>query len=114
MSIEKYLSTLTLDQLNYCKQKASELIDKAAQQEKKYVWLISELIPDGMCNIAWFKEEDYEKACNRFLEVFKERFPVKARCLSSSRFAPSYCDIPVLRVERVTQMEYDEYFPEED
>ena len=38
MSIEKYLSTLTLDQLNYCKQKASELIDKAAQQEKKYVW----------------------------------------------------------------------------
>ena len=107
MSIEKYLSTLTLDQLNYCKQKASELIDKAAQQEKKYVWIIS----DGMCNIAWFKEEDYEKACNRFLEVFKERFPDKARCLLSSRFAPSYCDIPVLRVERVTQMEYDEYFP---
>ena len=107
MSIEKYLSTLTLDQLNYCKQKASELIDKAAQQEKKYVWLIS----DGMCNIAWFKEEDYEKACNRFLEVFEERFPVKARRPPSSRFAPSYCDIPVLRVERVTQMEYDEYFP---
>lgn len=104
MSIEKYLSTLTLDQLNYCKQKASELIDKAAQQEKKYVWLIS----DGMCNIAWFKEEDYEKACNRFLEVFK------ARCLLSSRFAPSYCDIPVLCIESVTQMEYDEYFPEED
>ena len=114
MSIEKYLSTLTLDQLNYCKQKASELIDKAAQQEKKYVWLISY----GMCNIAWFKEEDYEKACNRFLEVFlevfKERFPDKERCLLSSRFAHSYCDIPVLRVERVTQMEYDEYFPEED
>lgn len=100
MSIEKYLSTLTLDQLNYCKQKASELVDKAAQQEKKYVWLIS----DGMCNIAWFKEEDYEKACNKFLE----------RCLLSSRFAPSYCDTHVLRVERVTQMEYDEYFPEED
>ena len=110
MSIEKYLSTLTLDQLNYCKQKASELIDKAAQQENKYVWFISY----GMCNIAWFKEEDYEKACDRFLEVFKERFPDRAWYLLSSRFAPSYCDIPVLRVERVTQMEYDEYFPEED
>ena len=107
MSIEKYLSTLTLDQLNYCKQKASELIDKAAQQEKKYVWLISY----GMCNIAWFKEEDYEKACNRFLEVFKERFPYQAWYLLSRRSPPSYCDIPVLRVERVTQMEYDEYFP---
>ena len=110
MSIEKYLSTLTLDQLNYCKQKASELIDKAAQQEKKYVWLIS----DGMCNIAWFKEEDYEKACNRFLEVFKERFPDRAWRLLSSRIAIPYCGIPVLRVERVTQMEYDVYFPEED
>ena len=73
MSIEKYLSTLTLDQLNYCKQKASELINKAAQQEKKYVWFISY----GMCNIAWFKEEIMKRLVTGFWKCLKNAFQIK-------------------------------------
>lgn len=107
---DDWLGMLSLDQLRYAREQADAIIKKAEEQPKRTVWVVSK----GSYNDGWYREDEYEKAADHLLRIFKERFMQEAgdyieKPYGYLRFSES---VPRIYPERCTQLEYDtEWFP---
>jgi len=107
---DDWIKQLSLDQLRYARQQMNDKIAMAEQAPRRTVWCVD----GGITVDAWYREDEYEKAADHFLRIFKERFIEEAKAFkggpgSIHDFRQS---IPSLEPTRVTQLEYDtEYFP---
>lgn len=107
---DEWIKQLTLDQLRYARQQMDAKITAAEEQPWRTVWAVD----DGICVDAWYREEDFEKAADHLLRIFKDAFVREAQHFkggpnSIHEFKQS---IPSISPRRVTQLEYDnEYFP---
>lgn len=105
-----WVAQLTLDQLRYARQQMDEKIKKAEESPKRTVWCVD----DGICFDAFYREEDYEKAADHLLRIYKDVFVRESKDFkggpgSVHEFNKS---VPSVSPLRVTQLEYDnEYFP---
>jgi hypothetical protein len=102
---DEWIKQLTLDQLRYARQQMDAKIAAAEEQPRRTVWAVD----DGICVEAWYREEDYEKAADHLLRIFKEAFVKEAKDFkggpnSIHEFKQS---IPSISPHRVTQLEYD-------
>ncbi|MCY1294948.1 hypothetical protein D9M69_600440 [compost metagenome] len=108
---DAWIATLNLDQLRYAREKADEIIKKAEEAPRRTVWLVA---MSGW-NEGWYREDEYEKAADHLLRIFKDRFTQEAKDFleepfGASRFAD---EIPRIIPFRCTQHEYDtEWFPQ--
>lgn len=107
---DEWLSTLTLDQLRYAREKADEKIKKAEESPRRTVWLVS------ICgwNDGWYREDDYEKAAEHLLRVFRDKFVQAAKDFLDQPYARSQFteETPRIIPFRCTQHEYEtEWFP---
>lgn len=113
MSTAEYLNTLTIDQLRYARDYADEKIKQAEDGLKRVVWQVCR---DGIQVDSSYREEEYEKAADRLIAIFKEHFVYEAQNLlefrgSTYQFSK---EIPSIEAMYVTQTEYDaEWFPAE-
>lgn len=111
VSTDDWIGALTLDQLRYARDKANEKIAAAEAQPKRTVWRVCR---GGICE-GNYREEEYEKAADHLLRIFKDRFIQEAKDFleepyGRARFAD---EIPRIVPFRVTQHEYDtEWFPQ--
>ena len=110
VSTDEWIKHLTLDQLRYARQQMHEKISTAEQQPKRTVWGVY----DGIVVDTWYREEDYEKAADHLLRIFKAAFIGEAKHFKGG--PNSVIDfkraVPTIYPQRVTQIEYDtEYFP---
>lgn len=69
MSTDAYLSKLSLDQLEYARNKADELIAEKKREKKFVVWALE----DDDMRLAFFHEPDYLKAVDALAKEAKER-----------------------------------------
>jgi len=67
MSTTEYLDKLTIGQLRFARDEADKRIKKAEAQPKKIVWVVT----NGMCNVSWHREEDYQKAIESYINVMQ-------------------------------------------
>lgn len=107
---DQWLSTLTLDQMKYARSAADERIKAAQAQPKRTVWLVGE----ARFNVAWYREDEYEKAVDHMLQLYKESFMREATDFAQSPYDVHIFEGSMIRVtpRRVTQLEYEtEYFP---
>jgi len=68
MSIEKYLKTLSIDQLYFAEEKCKELIGHITSQDKIKLFVID----NGLFNVACFSYDDFDKAREKLCEVIME------------------------------------------
>jgi len=108
---DEWIGQLTLDQMRYARDQMAEKIKKAEEKPKRIVWRV--------CVGGWvdgnYREEDFEKAADHLLRIFKERFAQEARDFINEPFGTNRFreEVPHIVPERVTQHEYDtEWFPE--
>jgi len=107
---DEWVETLTLDQLRYARQQMDEKIKAAEAQPKRVVWQVI----SGSLIDKYFREEDYEKAADHLLSIFKEKFVKEARSFTDHHYGTLRFEreIPHISPELVTQFEYEtEWFP---
>ena len=110
VSTPDFLSGLTVNQLRYAGERIDAMLEKIDDQPRRTVWRVS----SGGSVCANFREEDYEKAADHLLSIYKEKFMEEA-----ARFIESPGNIyhfkeelPEIEPERCSQHEYDtEWFP---
>lgn len=109
MSTNEYLDKLTLDQLRYARDEADRRIKQAEDSPKKIVWVVS----NGMCNVSWHREEDYQKAIESFVEVMQREETV-ATFTDMIEDRSSIYDfkqwLPTLTAWYQNEVEYEEWF----
>lgn len=109
MSTTDYLDKLTLDQLRYARDEADRRIKQAEDSPKKIVWVVS----NGMCNVSWHREEDYQKATESFIEVM-QREETAATFTDMIEDRSSIYDfkqwLPTLTAWYQNEVEYEEWF----
>ncbi|MDH2244847.1 hypothetical protein N5J76_03190 [Pseudomonas sp. GD03855] len=107
---DEWIGTLTLDQIRYARDQMDAKIKAAEEQPKRVVWRVGA----GGWIDGNYREEEFEKAAEHLLRIFKERFIKEAKDFidepySAFQFAR---EIPHITAERVTQFEYEtEWFP---
>ena len=74
IGIDQWVATLTIDQMRYTCETMGEKIKAAEEPPKRTVWRICRV---GLCE-ANYREDDYEKAADHLLRIYKERFKSKA------------------------------------
>ena len=109
MSTNDYLDKLTLDQLRYARDEADRRIKQAEDSPKKIIWVVS----NGMFNVSWHREEDYQKAIQSFVKVMQREETV-------STFTDMIEDrgsiydfkqwLPTLTAWYQNEVEYEEWF----
>ena len=107
---DKWVETLTLDQLRYARDKMASLIKTADSQPKRVVWQVCR----GAIIDKYFREEDFEKAADHLISIFKAKFIVEAPRFIEERYGTLNFErqIPHISVDLVTQFEYEtEWFP---
>ena len=107
---DAWVATLTLDQMRYACEAMGEKIKAAEEAPKRTVWRVCR---GGFCE-ANHREEDYEKAADHLLRIYKERFMSEAAdWIEKPRGYLNFeRDLPHITPERVSQPEYDtEWFP---
>ena len=109
---DQWIATLTIDQIRYACETMGKKIKAAEEAPKRTVW---RLCGGGLCE-ANYREDEYEKATDHLLRIYKERFMSEATewiekprgCLNFER------DLPHITPGHVSQIEYDtEWFPTE-
>lgn len=110
VSTTQWIDKLNLDQLRHAHTRIGEKITSAEAGPKRTVWLVS----DGLVNEAWYREEEFEKAADHLLRIFKKKFMDEAPLYNAKPFSPYQFTqiVPSITPTRVTQFEYDiEWFP---
>ena len=108
---DQRVATLPIDQIRYACKAMGEKIKAADEAPKRTVWRVCR---GGFCE-ANYREEDYEKATEHLLRIYKERFMSEAAdWIEKPRGYLNFeQDLPHITPERVSQLEYDtEWFPE--
>ena len=107
---DEWVSTLTIDQIRYAKEQMDKKIKAAEEAPKRTVWMVCR---GGLCE-ANYREDEYEKAADHLLQIYKERFMSEAAdWIEKPRGYLNFeRDLPHITPERVSQIEYDtEWFP---
>lgn len=112
VSTPEWIEKLTIDQMRRATELMNEKIKAAEAQPKRCVWRV--------CVGGWvdanYREEDYDKAADHLLRIFKERFSQEAKDFIGDHYGTIRFEreIPHISVELVSQLEYDtEWFPKE-
>lgn len=106
----EWIGALTLDQMKYARDQMDEKIKAAEAQKKRCVWRVAR----GGVVEGNYREEDYEKAADHLMRIFKERFIEEAQGFIEMPFGTYRFqeEVPHIAVELVTQFEYEtEWFP---
>lgn len=110
MSTNDYLDSLTIDQLRYARDEADKRIKKAESKPKKLVWIVS----NGLSNVSWHREEDYEKALESFTKVITEDKWTKRAFTDTITDRHSIYDfkqsLPTIDALYQNETEYEEWF----
>ena len=107
---DEWVSTLTIDQIRYAKEQMDKKIKAAEEAPKRTVWRVCR---GGLCE-ANYREDEYEKAADHLLQIYKERFMSEAAdWIEKPRGYLNFeRDLPHITPERVSQFEYEtEWFP---
>jgi len=107
---DQWVETLTLDQLRYARDQMALKIQAAEAQPKRCVWRVCR----GGLAEGNYREEDYEKAADHLLRIFKERFGKEAQRFTENHYGTLRFEreVPHMSVELVSQFEYEtEWFP---
>lgn len=107
---DQWVSTLTIDQMRYACETMGKKIKAIEDAPKRTVWRVCR---GGLCE-ANYREDDYEKAADHLLRIYKERFMSEAAdWIEKPRGYLNFeRDLPHITPERVSQPEYDtEWFP---
>ena len=107
---DEWVSTLTIDQIRYAKEQMDKKIKAAEEAPKRTVWRVCR---GGLCE-ANYREDEYEKAADHLLQIYKERFMSEAAdWIEKPRGYLNFeRDLPHITPESVSQIEYDtEWFP---
>ncbi|MDX9667975.1 hypothetical protein QMK50_23785 [Pseudomonas sp. P5_152] len=110
ISTEDWVAALTLDQLRYARKTMDEKIKAAEAEPKRTVW---RLCRGGLC-VANYPEDQYEKAADQLLQIYKEHFMPEAEdwLKKPYGYVTFEREMPHITPELVTQFEYDtEWFP---
>lgn len=105
ISTDLWIASLTIDQLRYTCKAMGQKIIVVEVAPKCTVWRVCR---GGFC------EEDYEKAAEHLLRIYKERFMSEAAdWIDKPRGYLNFeRDLTHITPERVSQLEYDtEWFP---
>jgi hypothetical protein len=111
VSTPNWIAQLSLDQMRRAVELMGEKIKAAEAQPKRVIWRVC---CGGLC-LENYREDQYEKAADHFLSVYKESFMEEAgdyvkKPYGTETFRRS---LPSIEIERVTQFEYDtEWFPD--
>lgn len=107
---DDWVKALTLDQMRYARDQMAEKIKAAEAQPKRTVWRVCH---GGSC-VANYQEDQYEKAADHLLQIYKERFMSEASDWVKKPwgYLNFERELPHITPELVTQLEYDtEWFP---
>ena len=107
---DAWVATLTLDQMRYARDQMAEKIKAAEALPRRTIWRVC----NGSSCVGNYREEDFEKAANHLLRIFKEPFMAEAAEYVAKPYGTEIFrrQLPSIEVERVTQHEYDtEWFP---
>ena len=107
---DEWVSTLTIDQIRYAKEQMDKKIKAAEEAPKRTVWRVCR---GGLCE-ANYREDEYEKAADHLLQIYKERFMSEAAdWIEKPRGYLNFeRELPHITPERVSQFEYNtEWFP---
>ena len=107
---DEWVSTLTIDQIRYAKEQMDKKIKAAEEAPKRTVWRVCR---GSLCE-ANYREDEYEKAADHLLQIYKERFMSEAAdWIEKPRGYLNFeRDLPHITPERVSQFEYEtEWFP---
>ncbi|WP_340052081.1 hypothetical protein [Pseudomonas proteolytica] len=107
---DAWVATLTLDQMKYARDQMAEKIKAAEAQPKRTVWRVS----NGSICEGNYREEEFEKAADHLLRIYKAKFMDEAPCWIEKPYGYLIFErqLPSLSPELVTQLEYDtEWFP---
>ncbi len=110
ISTTDWVAMLTLDQLRFARDAMDEKIKAAEAQPKRIVWRVCR---GGLCE-ANYQEDQYEKAADHLLRIFKDRFMAEAVDYVNKPYGTETFrrELPGIEIERVTQFEYEtEWFP---
>jgi len=110
VSTPDFLSGLSVDQLRYAGRAIKSMLEKIDDQQRRTVWRVS----CGGSVSGNFREEDYEKAADYFLQIYKEKFMKEAAdfVANPGNIYHFNEEIPAIEPERCSQHEYDtEWFP---
>lgn len=113
VSTDEWIKQLSIDQMRYAREQMDALIKKADEAPKRYVWRVCS--GDGWVD-GNYREEDYEKAADHMLRIYKEKFVREAADFLKEPYGVMRGgqSLPCISVERVSQVEYDsEWFPAE-
>ncbi|WP_339429602.1 hypothetical protein [Pseudomonas taetrolens] len=110
VSTTDWVAMLTLDQLRFARDAMDEKIKAAEAQPKRIVWRVCR---DGLCE-ANYQEDQYEKAADHLLRIFKDKFMAEAVGYVKKPYGTKTFrrELPGIEIELVTQFEYEtEWFP---
>ena len=110
ISTDQWVASLTIDQLRYACKAMGQKIRVVEEAPRRTVCRVC---IDGLCE-ANYHEEDYEKAADHLLRIYKERFMSEAvNWIEKPRGYRNFeQNLPHITSERVSQPEYDtEWFP---
>lgn len=110
VSTPEWIAQLSLDQMRRAVELMSEKIKSAEAQPKRVIWRVC---CGGLC-LANYREDQYEKAADHLLRIFKESFMEEAADYVKKPYGTETFrrTLPSIEIERVTQFEYDtEWFP---
>lgn len=112
VSTDEWIGQLSLDQMRYARDQLAAKIKKAEEPPKRIVWRV--------CVAGWvdgnYREEEFEKAADHLLRIFKERFAQEAKGFIDEPYGTIQFrdEVPHITPQRVTQLEYEtEWFPTE-
>ncbi len=111
VSTPEWVGQLTLDQMRHAVDLMNEKIKAAEEQPKRTVWRVC----SGITCVGNYREEEFEKAADHFLRIFKGVFMEEAADYVAKPYGTLVFtrQLPSLEPERVTQFEYDtEWFPQ--
>lgn len=110
LSTTDWVDQMTADQKRYALELLEKEIKKIDEAPKRTVW---RLCMGGLCE-ANYREEEYEKAAEHLLQIFKGRFEQEAKDWLDKPYGwvRFQDEVPHIVPERVSQIEYDtEWFP---
>ena len=111
VSTPDWIAQLSLDQMRRAIELMGEKIKAAEAQPKRVIWRVC---CGGLC-LANYREDQYEKAADHFLRIYKESFMEEAADYVKKPYGTEIFrrSLPSIEIERVTQFEYDtEWFPD--
>ena len=110
VSTPEWVATLTIDQLRYAREAMDAKIKAVEESPKRTVWRVC----IGVISEANYREDDFEKAADHLLRIFKSRFMREAADWIEKPYGYLNFErnLPHITPELVSQIEYDtEWFP---